>query len=183
LNEFWRFLDKVYPDNNLYNPNGCARLEDIKSFVENAKIAITDMVEETIGESYSMDQNMNWTRLNSKLKEQIAASEVEKTYFTSSAGKNSALSLFKKWLKVHRDEFGIIRIPPCREWRSKGYEIDLLNRKIQLEQLFSPSPTARRSQNRVVEFNEWLLSNPDKSFDDFRVYWYKLKLPQLIQGK
>lgn len=179
MNEFWRFLDKVYPNNKLYDSIGCPRLEDIKDFLKKANIAITDMVEETNGQPFSTDDDMVWTKLNSKLKEQLKASQVEKIYFTSSAGKNSALSLFKKWLKENKKEFGKIKIPAYKDWRSKGCSIMLFDKKIHLEQLFSPSPTARRSQKRVEEFQCWLRTNPNGSYDDFRIAWYRQKLPQI----
>lgn len=179
MNEFWRFLDKVYPSNNLYNPSGCARLEDIIFFLAKAKIAITDIVEETDGQPFSTDEVMIWTKLNSKLIELLKESQVETIYFTSSAGKNSALSLFKKWLKENKFELGKkINIPSPIKWRSEGFLIEVFEKKIKLEQLFSPSPSARRSKNKIREYNDWLLANPSGNFDDFRVDWYKQKLPK-----
>lgn len=179
MNEFWRFLDKVYPNNNLYDSNGCPCLKDIKAFLEKAKMAITDMVEETNGQPFSTDDDMVWTKLNSKLKEQLKTSKVKKIYFTSSAGKNSALSLFKKWLKENKKEFDNIKIPAYKDWRSEGHKIELYGKEIKLVQLFSPSPTARRSMNRIKEYKEWLKSNPNGSFDEFRIDWYRQRLPQI----
>jgi G:T/U-mismatch repair DNA glycosylase len=180
MNEFWKFMDQVYPKNNLYNLKECTRLEDIAAFLAKYRIAITDMVEETNGQPFSTDNGMNWTKLNSKLIDQFKASQVEIIYFTSSAGKNSALSLFKKWLKEHKLELGKqINIPSHLEWRNAGHFIELFDKKIKLEQLFSPSPTARRSKNKIREYNDWLLANPTGTFDEFRVDWYKRKLPQI----
>jgi len=45
--------------------------------------------------------------------------------------------------------------------------------------LFSPSPTARRSGNRIKEFQNWRLTNPKGDFDAFRIAWYKSKLLKL----
>lgn len=43
MSEFWRFLDKVYPNNNLYN-NGCPKKDDIINFINTNSISITYMV-------------------------------------------------------------------------------------------------------------------------------------------
>ena len=59
-------------------------------------------------------------------------------------------------------------------------EIELWERKIKLIDLFSPSPTARRSSTRIKEFKEWSLGkNENNDFDSFRVYWYKKYLPKI----
>jgi G:T/U-mismatch repair DNA glycosylase len=176
MNEFWRFLDKIYPDNNLYN-NSCPELEDIQKFLKTAKIEITDIVESTDGSPFSMDENMNWTKLNSKLKEDLLTSKIETIYFTSFGGKNSALNLFKKWLKIN--DYAKVRIPDSKVWRENGLDITLDNKRLNLQILFSPSPTARRSASRINEFQKWLLANPIGTFDDFRIDWYKQKLPKL----
>lgn len=43
MSEFWRFLDLVYPGNNLYT-NTCPKLNDVISFLDKNKIGITDLV-------------------------------------------------------------------------------------------------------------------------------------------
>ncbi len=178
MNEFWRFLDEVYPGNHLYN-NCCPELEDIQKFLSRVKMDITDMVEETNGTPFSIDDDMKWTKLNNTLKDVLIKGCVEKIYFTSFGGKNSALNLFKKWLKNKENGFKNIRIPDSKEWRSKGMAIQLQGKKIQLEVLFSPSPTARRSASRIGEYQKWQTENKSGSFDDFRIYWYNNKLPKV----
>ena len=60
-------------------------------------------------------------------------------------------------------------------------EIILWNRKIKLIDLFSPSPTARRSSPNIKEFKEWRLGKVTKiDYDSFRVNWYKKHLPKII---
>jgi G:T/U-mismatch repair DNA glycosylase len=177
MNEFWRFLDKVYPGNNLYN-NRCPELKDIQKFLTRVEMDITDMVEETDGTPFSIDDDMKWTKLNNTLKDLLIKGTVEKIYFTSFGGKNSALNLFKKWLKNKENGFKNIRIPDSKEWRSKGLTMQLQGKYIQLEVLFSPSPTARRSASRIGEYQKWQKENTSSSFDDFRIDWYKNKLPK-----
>lgn len=177
MNEFWRFLDKVYPENNLYN-NRCPDLKDIQKLLDCVKMDITDMVEETDGSPFSIDDNMKWTKLNSTLKDALIKGFVEKIYFTSFGGKYSALNLFKKWLRNKENGFKNIRIPDSKEWRSKGLVINLQGKKIQLEVLFSPSPTARRSASRISEYQKWKEKNKSGTFDDFRMDWYTKKLPK-----
>jgi hypothetical protein len=177
MNEFWRFLDKVYPGNQLYN-NQCPELKDIEKLLSCIKMDITDMVEETDGTPFSIDDDMKWTKLNSTLKDALINGVIEKIYFTSFGGKNSALNLFRKWLKIKENGFKNIRIPDSKEWRKDGLFINLHGKKIHLEVLFSPSPTARRSASRISEFQFWKMDNKSSSFDDFRVDWYSKKLPK-----
>ena len=70
MGEFWKFLDKVYPNNNLYNDN-CPKIKDVLHFLNFNKISITDMVEETDGKSFSIDNDMNWLVLNTDLKKYL----------------------------------------------------------------------------------------------------------------
>jgi G:T/U-mismatch repair DNA glycosylase len=178
MNEFWRFLDAVYPSNKLYN-NSCPELRDIQKLLDYVKMDITDMVEETDGNPFSIDDDMKWTKLNTTLKESLVKGSIEKIYFTSFGGKNSALNLFKKWIKLEDNGFKNIQIPESKEWRNKGLVINLQGKKIQLELLFSPSPTARRSANRIKEFRNYLEDHPNATFDEFRIDWYKQKLPKI----
>jgi hypothetical protein len=175
MGEFWRFLDNVYPGNILYN-NNCPELNDILSFLDKAKISISDMVEETDGNPFSTDDNMKWTKLNSRLKDALENGSIEVIYFTSFGGTNSALNLFKKWLKLN---YYTIRISNSTEWRNSGLVICINNKMIRLELLFSPSPTARRSSSRIKEYQNWKTVNITGTFDEFRIDWYKNKLPIL----
>ena len=176
MSEFWRFLDGVYPGQRLYN-DGCPKLEDIIRFLAKLKMGISDLVEETDETPFSTDNDMRWTKLNSCLSKELENSQIKTIYFTSFSGQNSALSLFKKWLK--ENGLNDVKIPEAQQWRKNGFEISIFNRLIKLEILFSPSPTARRSGNRIPEFQNWKLTNPNGSFDQFRIDWYRSKLPKL----
>jgi hypothetical protein len=178
MSEFWRFLNLVYIGHKLYN-NGCPKIEDIIEFLEKSKLSITDIVYETRVERFSTDNEMgkiNIDDLNPFLFDWLNKSSIEVIYFTSFGGTNSAKNLFKKWYKINFKE------------ESKKYiitsnnknEIELWERKIKLIDLFSPSPTARRSSPRIKEFKEWRLGkNENNDFDSFRVYWYKKYLPNI----
>jgi G:T/U-mismatch repair DNA glycosylase len=178
MNEFWRFLNLVYIGHKLYN-NGCPNIEDIIEFLEKSKLSITDIVYKTKVDRFSTDNEMgkiNIDDLNPFLFKWLNESSIEVIYFTSIGGTNSAKNLFKKWYKFNFYE------------ESKKYkitethlnEIELWKRKIKLIDLFSPSPTARRSSPRIKEFKEWRLEKKENNdFDTFRVYWYKKYLPNI----
>jgi hypothetical protein len=179
MSEFWRFLDLIYPGHQLYL-NGCPKLEDIILFLDKINLSITDMVYKTSVHKFSTDKEMgkiSLDDLNPYLFKWLCSSQIEKIYFTSFGGTNSAKNLFKKWYKYNFKQ------------ESKKYkitanhlnEIELWKRKIKVIDLFSPSPTARRSSNKIKEFNEWRLGKVANSdYDSFRVDWYKKYLPKII---
>jgi G:T/U-mismatch repair DNA glycosylase len=173
MSEFWRFLDKVYPNNKLYL-NGCPKVEDIILFLEKSKLSITDIVYKTNVEKFSADADMgeiNNEDLNPFLFKWLKESKVEIIYFTSFGGSNSAKNLFKKW---YRNEFKkVCKISPSHE-----NTLELFGRNVKLIDLFSPSPNARRSSPRIKEYLEWCSDN-EPDFDKFRVYWYKKYLPKI----
>lgn len=178
--EFWRILDRIYPGEKLFNQS-CPASDDIKAFLKKYKINITDMVEATNGEPFSTDDQMQGIILNSLLDEQLSKSKVHTIYFSSFGGTNSALSLFKRWLKQngHRG----VRIPDPKEWREnvKGITIKLNDREYKLHILFSPSPTANRSASKVQPYKKWkdgLKPGIPNSYFDFRVHWYTTRLPK-----
>jgi G:T/U-mismatch repair DNA glycosylase len=175
MSEFWRFLDKVYPSNNLYL-NGCPKIIDIKKFLAKSKISITDIVFKTNVNKFSTDAEMGKIikeDLNPYLSKWLKESKVEIIYFTSFGGVNSAKSLFKKWYKC---EFGNV----CKVNQEHVNSIEMFDRKIKLIDLFSPSPTARRSSPRIKEYKEWRLGKEaNNDYDSFRIYWYKKYLPKL----
>ncbi len=174
MNEFWRILDRVYQGNRLYQ-NNCPDLLDIKLFLDNNNMSITDIVFKTHVEKFSTDNEMgtiNETDLNPKLKEWIRKSKIDKIYFTSFSGKNSAKNLFKKWYKR---EFKSV----CKITKNHINEIEIFGKKIQTIDLFSPSPNAKRGQNRIKEYQEYIKKCPNCSFDDFRIHWYQTNLPQI----
>lgn len=174
MNEFWRFLDAVYPENNLYQ-NGCPLMEDIQSFLARIKMSITDIVYRTKVDKFSTDNQMGTIipdDLNPYLKDWLKNSKVEKIYFTSFGGKNSAKQLFKKWYKK---EFQKV----CKLDKNHENKLEIFGRNIQFIDLFSPSPSANRSSKRIKEFQNYLIDHPNTKFDDFRIDWYKQKLPKL----
>lgn len=96
MSEFWRFLDLVYPGYKLYE-NGCPEIEDIISFLEKSKLAITDIVYKTIVDKFSTDNEMgkiNNDDLNPFLFNWLKESSIKTIYFTSFGGTNSAKKPF-----------------------------------------------------------------------------------------
>lgn len=174
MNEFWRIFDSVYPNNDLYN-NGCPELDSILKFLDKIKMSVTDIVYKTNVDRFSTDNEMDKVGpydLNPFLKNWLKDSDVFTIYFTSFGGSNSAKQLFKKW---YRKEFKKV----CKISKSHENTIELFGREIKLIDLFSPSPTARRSANSIYEFREYIKSNPNGNFDAFRINYYKEKLPKL----
>jgi len=175
MNEFWRFLDQVYPGFKLYS-NGCPEITDILSFLRKIKISITDIVNVTHVEKFSTDKEMGKIQpedLNTELFKWLKDSCVETIYFTSFGGTNSAKNLFKKW---YRSQFGKV----CKLSSEHENVVEMLGRQIRIIDLFSPSPTAKRSSPRIREYKDWLLNGTgNNNYDDFRIYWYKKYLPKL----
>ena len=175
MSEFWRFLDIIYPDNNLYR-NGCPKLEDINKFLAHNKFSITDIVMHTHVDRFSTDKDMGAISnedLNTCLKKWLKESQIETIYFTSFGGTNSARSLFKKWYKK---EFGKVR----KISKEHKCSIVMFERNINLIDLFSPSPTARKNASRIKEFIGWREKTKTKNdYDTFRIEWYREHLPKL----
>lgn len=174
MSEFWRLLDEVYPNNNLYK-NGCPELHSILPFLYKINMSVSDLVYKTNVDRFSTDIKMGKISkddLNPFLKCWIEDSKVEKIFFTSFGGKNSAKQLFKKWYKK---EFNKV----CKITNSHENTIEMFGREIKLVDLFSPSPNARRNANSIYEYKEYLKSNPNGEFDEFRISYYKEKLPSL----
>ena len=175
MSEFWRFLALVYPGHQLYE-NGCPKIEYIIRFLDNSKISITDLVFITRSEKFNNDNDMgkiNVEDLNPYLAEWIKESKIETIYFTSFSGKNSAKNLFKKWYKKEFKKLSRISTAHINY-------IEMFDRKIKLIDLYSPSPTARRSSSRIKEYKEWSLwESNNNDYDSFRAFWYKKHLPKL----
>jgi hypothetical protein len=175
MSEFWRFLDLVYPGHNLYL-DGFPKTEDIISFLDKIKTSITDIIYKTNLEQFSTDGaigKINPKELNPFLSKWLKESKVETIYFTSFGGTNSAKNLFKRWYKKEFEK-------PSKISKEHVNYVQIFNRKVKLVDLFSPSPTARRSSPRIKEFKEWRLGKEvDNDFDHFRVDWYKQYLPKL----
>ena len=174
MKEFWRLLDKVYPIANLFN-NGNPQLTDILKFQIEKSISVTDMVYITHVRRFSTDKEMGKIEdidLNPFLREWLENSIVDTIYFTSFGGSNSAKNLFKRWIKTNYGLRGVIT-------NSHFNEIILPNNRIiKLIDLFSPSPTARRSKNKIQEFIIWNDMNKTDEYDMFRIDWYKKYLPK-----
>jgi G:T/U-mismatch repair DNA glycosylase len=176
--EFWRILDRVYPGEKLFDRT-CPELTDAKTFLAKHKIWITDMVEATNGDPFSTDNQMQGIVLNKSLKKQLTGSKIHTIYFTSFGGKNSALNLFKRWLK--ENGYKNTKIPDCKIWREEGLTIQLQARSYKLHLLFSPSPTANRSAWRITPYQAWKAKQKNvetNSYFDFRVWWYKNRMPK-----
>jgi len=174
MSEFWRLLDKVYQNNNLYK-NGCPKKDDILNFINVNSISITDIVYKTNEVKFSTDNGMgklSFEHLNPFLKKWLENSSIEIIYFTSFGGTNSAKSLFKKWYKATFKKSSKIN-------NSHFNEIEIFGRKIKLIDLFSPSPTAQRSSPRIKEYQEWKILNSPNDYDSFRINWYKTHLPKI----
>jgi len=178
ISEFWRFLDLVYPGHNLYK-NGCPKIEDIFSFLDKCKMSITDIVYKTSVVKFSTDAEMgqiNNDNLNPYLFNWLKESSIEIIYFTSFGGTNSAKNLFKKWYKFNFKQ----NSKKYKITSNHSNEIELWKREIKLIDLYSPSPTSRRSSPRIKEYNEWRLGNEaNNDYDSFRINWYKEHLPKL----
>lgn len=175
--EFWRFLDMVYPNNKLYS-NSCPKVEDITVFLDKSKMSITDIVCKTSVEKFSTDEGMgkiSADHLNPYLFDWLSVSKIEIIYFTSFNGLNSAKNLFKKWYKYKFE----LESKKNKITKNHINEIELYGRKIKLIDLFSPSPTARRSSPRIKEYQEWKTNNNPNDFDAFRINWYKIHLPKI----
>jgi len=178
MSEFWRFIDLVYPGHKLYE-NGCPKIGDISTFLKKSNLSITDIVYKTSVAKFSTDADMgkiNNDNLNPFLFKWLKESSIETIYFTSFGGTNSAKNLFKKWYKLNFKQ------------ESKKYkitsnhlnEIEVWERKIKLIDLYSPSPTARRSAPRIKDFKKWREGKEENNdFDTFRTYWYKKHLPKI----
>lgn len=179
MSEFWMFLDLVYPGYKLY-VNGCPKIEDIIKFLKKSNLAITDIVYQTHVAKFSTDKDMGKISnedLNQHLLKWLNESSIKTIYFTSFGGTNSAKNLFKKWYKFNFNQ----ESKKHKITASHLNEIELWKRKINLIDLFSPSPTARRSSPRIKEFKEWRLGKEtNNDYDTFRVYWYKKHLPKII---
>lgn len=176
---FWRLLDQVYPGQGIFSDRAGAKLEKILPLLEKLNMGITDMVEGTDGSPFSTDAAMKWTKLNSELWSVLTKGSVEKVYFTSLGGINSAIELFRIWLDRCMKIDPKVVIPSNRMWRNDGLKIQLDGKPLHLEVLFSPSQNGARNAKKIPEYQYWLNNHPSGTFDDFRVDWYKRKLPPL----
>ena len=177
MSEFMRFFDKVYPENKLYT-DGCPEKQDILKFLNSYKFSITDMVYETHGEKFSTGRKMGKISpqdLNPFLQDWLEKSQVERIYFTSFSGQNSAKSLFKKWF---RSTYGKV----CRIPAFPLNEIEINGRIIETIDLYFPSPTAKRGLPCSKAFKDWSKKHKRlRDYDGFRLYWYQKYLPELTQ--
>ena len=177
VGEFWRLLDRVYPGEGLFVGN-TAKLAAIESWQKQYRVAITDVVAATNGEPFNTDKDMVVTRLNANLLDELGHSKVHAIYFTSFAGKNNALSLFRRLLKENGHKH--VRISDVKEWHADGLSIQLSEKEYTLHALYSPSPSANRAASRVQPYQKWKNEQKEgmpNSYFDFRVWWYAQRLP------
>lgn len=171
--EFWRLLSQIYP-NEVFFVNERPDLTSIIQFLEKYGFGITDMVYETDGSPFNIDNRMGVTSLNPHLSEWLENSQVKDIYITSFSGSNGVLALFKRWL---RDNYEII-LPPISEWNENAYcHFTIKSRKFKLIKLYSPSPTARRGIPRSEAYLQWLNEIPAGTVDAFRIDWYRKYFP------
>jgi G:T/U-mismatch repair DNA glycosylase len=171
--EFWRLLSHVYP-NETFFINSLPDLDSIQRFLEKYQFGITDMVYETDGSPFSIDDKMVVETLNPFLIEWLLNSKVKDIYITSFSGKNGALALFKRWL---RHNYGII-LPNVNVWPESAHiTFSIGLREFRLIKLYSPSPTARKGIARSRAYLQWLGEHPQGTIDAFRIDWYRKYLP------
>jgi len=177
MNKFWSLLNKVYPNENIFDENKCADIQNILKFLDKYRISITDMVYKTNGESFSIDKNMKVIELNPYLKEWIEIGSINTIYFTSKDYKNSAFSLFKKWF---RETYG----NPLRPIDKTGNEYIINDKVVKLIKLYSPSPTARRGIAGSNKYKDWLDGREHNKdlLDQFIIVSYSKELPSQMQN-
>ena len=174
--EFWRLLTSVYKNDSLFTKDK-PDLVKIKAFLKKYKFSITDLVYKTDGKKFSIDQDMNVLELNPYLLNWLKDSNIKEIYFTSFSGKNGALPLFKKWLKVN---FGNkVKIKPIEKWDNYSTYIKIDDLTYKLVRLYSPSPSARKGIGASQVFKNYLIDNPGSDVDAFRIDLYTKLLPQL----
>jgi G:T/U-mismatch repair DNA glycosylase len=173
--EFWRLLNCVYKNDSLFTKDKPDLLK-IKAFLKKYKFSITDLVYKTDGSKFSTDQEMNVLELNPYLLNWFKDSKIKEIYFTSFSGKNGALPLFKKWLKIN---FGNkVKITSINKWENYTTNIFIENKQYKIVRLYSPSPTARKGIARSLIFKNYLIKNPTSDTDAFRIDLYKTLLPK-----
>jgi hypothetical protein len=173
--EFWRLLSIVYKNDSLFTKDK-PDLIKINVFLKKYKFSITDLVYKTDGSKFSTDQEMNVLELNPYLLNWLKGSNIKEIYFTSFTGKNGALPLFKKWLKVNfRNK---VKVNPIDKWDNYKTTIIIENKPYKLVRLYSPSPTARKGIGRSLIFKDYLKLNPTSDADAFRIDLYKRLLPK-----
>lgn len=175
MNEFWRLLQKVYPNDLIFDGIHCIEEKNIQIFLEKHKISITDIVYETGDKPFSIDKEMKVVLLNPLLKEWIDKSKIHTIYFTSKGYKNSAFSLFKKW---YRNTYG-------KPLKLKNGEDDVYNyngKEFKLINLYSPSPTARIGIFASDRYKSWLNGRVHSKnlLDTYIVASYKSVLPKIL---
>ncbi len=179
-NEFWKLISRVYPNNNFFK-NGIFNIENIDKFLIKYNFSITDLIYKTNNNRFSTDTEIKVSKLNPYLKDWIFNSDVSEIYFTSfNSGKNSAFSIFKKWLTESR--IAHEKVPPIKLWLWSGHSTIINGRVIKLIALFSPSPAARRGIPNSKAFAYWKETTnlESKNVDEFRFFWYKKFFPQEI---
>ncbi len=181
MNEFWKFLERVYPFDKLFDDDGKPEILFIKKWMEKYDLSITDMVKFTTN-TFSIDEDMEIEKgigqLNDNLFNSIKVSNITTIYFTSFGNGKSSYGLFRRWYKHHFKESldsGNSIINSDEQYKL----INIFNRNIKLIMLYSPSPAARRGIPRSKPYLKWLEKNSKtkNSIDDFRVFWYKKHLP------
>jgi hypothetical protein len=184
MNEFWRLLEAAFQHSIFFYEQGRPDLNRILNWLNQHNVAITDMLQYTIaGNEFNTDQGMlvkSYEQFNKQLKGWLENGNIETIFFTSFSQGNSALGLFKKWLRqTYR-----IKISSGKEIIEKGNSqyIEINQRMIRLVMLYSPSPMARLGVSRSQPFLKWRGDKPLEKgmIDEFRVGWYREYFTKII---
>lgn len=147
-------------------------LEDIISFLEEEKIAISDMILkcDRANSKITSDKDLYNTVLNKAIKDEILNSQIKTIYFTSGFGKNSAAKLFFDLFNLNS------QIP--KDWK-ESYEIniDFFGKDLQCIILVSPSGSSNIGiiRSKIYLKNRDLYQNSKTPIKDFKLYFYKEK--------
>lgn len=166
-NSLWQILSDV-------NSLKLDSIENITNFLEEEKIAISDMILECQRENSKItsDKDLKIRVLNENLKDEILNSQIKTIYFTSGFGKNSAAKLF----------FDLFKLKIPKNWK-ENYElsIDFFGRNLRCVILLSPSGAS----NIGIVKSKIYLENKEKYKDsktpikNFKLDFYKEKFKRI----
>jgi G:T/U-mismatch repair DNA glycosylase len=147
---FWTIIERVY---NRKLPPG-DRESKAKLFAE-LRMAITDVALEIERKKPDcLDNSLAIRQHNTEAIENIFSThKIEKVYFTSRFVENQ----FNRYIKKH-----------------------LNTNDFESEYLISPSPAANPSIMSRQDYQDFIVQNPNKSLTDFRVDYYRSRLPIAI---
>jgi hypothetical protein len=169
----WKILSQSFPD-KLTLP---LSVKGIANFLNEHKIAISDTILEcTRKNPTALDMDLNPTKLNFDLINQIRNSQIEQILFTSGFGKNNAFRLFyvdilgKRITKEIKDNRGVV------------LDGNILGRPIKLTVLYSPAGTANVgiSKSKLYRGESHRFQNDKHPVKKFKIEYYKRMLGSSI---